>query len=138
VPVAGYEVTDNVSSVQNIQVTESITGGDGLGLGLFTYTVTATDESGNTATKSAGYEVIATQTGLTAYINDLMSSGTIPVNTGNNLLNMLNNADLGALVNRLEALYNHLTAPGQAEEDQIPLEVVDVLINAVQYMINNQ
>jgi len=136
VPVAGYEVSDVCSAT--IQATESLTGGDGLGLGLFTYTVTATDESGNTATGSADYEVIATQAGTTEYINDLVTSGTIPVNTGNNLLNMLNNAELGSLLNRLDALYNHLTAPGQAEEDQIPLEVVDTLINAVQYMIDNQ
>ncbi len=135
VPGAGYEVSDVCSTT--IQATDSLIGGDGLGLGLFTYSVTATDESGNTATGSAGYEVIATQAGTTQYINDLVASGTIPANTGNNLLNMLNNAELGGLMNRLEALYNHLTAPGQAEEDQIPLEVVDTLVHAVQYMIDN-
>lgn len=134
VPVADSVVTDICSTT--LQVTEDLTGGDGMDLGLFTFNVVAVDASGNIANESPTYEVIATQAGLTAHIEGLVASGVIPANTGNNLLNMLNNAQLGGLLNRLEALMNHLNTPGQAEADQIPVEVVNILINAVHYMIN--
>jgi hypothetical protein len=125
VPTASYEVTDAASGVASSS--ESLTGGDGLGLGTFTYTVTAVDNAGNKEVATAAYEVIATRAGTAALIDDLIASGEIAPQMRNSLIQMLENANLGALINHIEA---------QAGK-KISAEAAEILINAVQYMIDN-
>jgi Tol biopolymer transport system component len=126
VPEAGYSVTDATSGVASSGA--GLTGGDGLGLGTFTYSVTAEDKAGNTAEASAAFKVIATEEGTEALIMNFLASGEIESEMKNSLVRrLLNNADLGALINLIEVQTGN----------KIDAEAAAILINAVQYLINH-
>ncbi len=136
VPSASYTAEDAVSGLSDSS--DSLSGGDGLGLGTFAYTVTATDGAGNTATATASYEVIVTVEGLRALIEHMIGQGLIAPQMRTSLLSKVDNADKAANSNAADGILNALIGQIFAQSGKkIDPQAAQVLINAVQYLIDN-
>lgn len=132
-----YNVTDTLSGVASHSA--SLSGGAQV-FGDFVYTVSAADNAGNISTANVSYKVVATPAGTVTLIENMLASGLIDQQTASQLITTLDSAlasysggNSMAGDNKMGAFVNKVSAPGQG----LPSDVVVTLVNAANYIINN-